>query len=126
MNILKMIRNYPLTTCLQVIIWVLCLMPIPETPLSDVKMIDKWTHMVMFGTLGLVALWEYARKKNTSPRWGKVFLLGRVMPSLTGGLVELVQRFCTGGMRSGEWLDFAADCIGALVAFLTGSAFLFL
>ncbi len=30
-----------------------------------------------------------------------------------GGLIEVLQATCTGGMRSGDWLDFAADAVGA-------------
>lgn len=37
-NILK---SYPLSVLSVVVIWVLCLIPIPETPLSDIRMIDK-------------------------------------------------------------------------------------
>lgn len=120
MNIWRLINKYPFTAGLQLVIWVLCLMPIPETPLSDVNMIDKWTHLVMFGTLGLVALTEYAHKKNTFPQPGKVFLIAFVMPTLTGGLLELLQRYCTFGVRSGEWLDFVADSLGAFIAFCIG------
>ena len=50
MFLLKKIRNYPLSSLLIVVIWVVCLIPIPETPLSDVNLIDKWTHFVMYGS----------------------------------------------------------------------------
>jgi hypothetical protein len=43
-----LIRHYPLSTTLIILIWILCLTPwIPETPLDDVSLIDKWTHLVM-------------------------------------------------------------------------------
>ena len=51
MFIAKKIKNYPLSSLLVVAIWVVCLIPIPETPLSDVNLIDKWTHFVMYGSL---------------------------------------------------------------------------
>ena len=42
------------------------------------------------------------------------------MPSLMGGLIEILQAYCTGGNRSGEWLDFLADTIGSAIAFVIG------
>jgi len=37
-----------------------------------------------------------------------------------GGLVEIVQATCTGGRRSGDWLDFAADAIGVAAGLFIG------
>lgn len=47
----KILTSYPLSVLSVAVIWVLCLIPIPETPLSDVSMIDKWTHFVLYGGL---------------------------------------------------------------------------
>ena len=108
-----MIRKYPFTLALIAVIWVLCLMPIPENPLSHVSMIDKWTHLVMYGTLCLVLWCEFthhgAGRALSIGRWLPLWLL----PVAMSGIIELVQRYCTGGMRSGEWLDFAANSLGA-------------
>ena len=62
MFIAKKIKNYPLSSLLVVAIWVVCLIPIPETPLSDVNLIDKWTHFVMYGSLTSVIWFEYVRR----------------------------------------------------------------
>ena len=106
------------------------MIPVPETPLSDVNMIDKWTHLVMFGTLGAVALAERIknRKKNASNHeqggthfsWLHTFLCAFLFAWLTGGLIELAQANLTCGIRSGEWLDFFADGIGALLGLPIG------
>lgn len=37
-----------------------------------------------------------------------------------GGLIELLQAYCTGGRRSGEWLDLLADVVGAVLAMIIG------
>lgn len=37
-----------------------------------------------------------------------------------GGLIELLQAYCTGGRRSGEWLDLLADVVGAVLATIIG------
>ena len=55
---LQLIKTYKLTTVLLIVIWVLCFMPIPETPLSHVQLIDKWTHTAMYLGLGLVIAFE--------------------------------------------------------------------
>ena len=103
-----MIRKYPLSCLLVVIIWVICLIPIPETPLSNVSFIDKWTHLVMYGTLCLVIWWEVSRQRPRNP-----LCLTWLLPVLMGELIELAQRYCTGGMRSGEWPDFLANAAEA-------------
>ena len=65
MFLVKKIRNYPLSSLLIVAIWVVCLIPVPETPLNDVNLIDKWTHFVMYGSLTSVIWFEYIRKHKT-------------------------------------------------------------
>ena len=71
------IMAYPFATCLIVGIWVVCLMPVPETPLANISLFDKWVHMTLYAT-------------------------------------------CTGGNRSGDWLDFAANSIGVVVGNVIG------
>ena len=67
MFLVKKIRNYPLSSLLIVAIWVVCLIPVPETPLNDVNLIDKWTHFVMYGSLTSVIWFEYIRRKKRQP-----------------------------------------------------------
>ncbi len=40
------------------------------------------------------------------------------LPSILGGVVELGQRYCTFGMRSGDWIDWVADIVGVLIAWV--------
>jgi VanZ family protein len=87
-------------------------MPIPEqVPLKDVPMMDKWTHFVMYGTLCLTIWIEYLKRhKKTNKK--RIFLFAIIAPILMSGIIELAQAYCTGGRRSGELLDFAANSIG--------------
>ncbi len=39
-----------------------------------------------------------------------------ILPLLMGGLIEILQANCTGGRRSGDWIDFLADSIGVILA----------
>lgn len=121
-NVLKFIGDYPLSLFLTVIIWVLCFINVPETPLENITLMDKWTHIAMYLVLGIVIFWESNRKrKRAMPpvqkmKKTKVVLWTFVLPALMGGLIEILQANCTGGRRSGDWLDFAADSIGAALA----------
>lgn len=121
-NVLKFIGDYPLSLLLTVIIWVLCFINVPETPLENITLMDKWTHIAMYLVLGIVIFWESNRKrKRAMPpvqemKKAKVVLWTFVLPALMGGLIEILQANCTGGRRSGDWLDFAADSIGATLA----------
>ena len=112
-------KTYPLTSICLVTIWILCLMPIPETPLSHVKMIDKWTHFVMFGGLTLMIWAEYSWH-HAKIRKPSVFFYGFIAPILMGGAVEIVQATCTGGRRSGDFIDFIADAIGVCLGVIIG------
>ena len=115
-----LIRQYPLSTTLIILIWILCLTPwIPETPLDDVSLIDKWTHLVMYGVLTATIWWEGRHRRNTknAKRW---YLLAFLGPVAMGGLVELAQAYLTAGHRSGDWLDFAANSLGVCLGTVVG------
>lgn len=114
------VKKYPATSFLIVVIWIICLVPIPENvPLGDVPMMDKWTHFVMYGTLCTVMWWEYLRQ-HPQKNAGKLFLLAFVAPIVMSGLIELAQAHLTGGNRSGDWLDFVANSIGVVLGNVIG------
>lgn len=110
------IRKYPLSLLICVAIWILCFIDIPETPLDNVSLIDKWTHIVMYLGLCLVLWWEYLRAHAYT--YNKVWAAigGCLLPMLMGGVIEILQAYCTGGRRSGDWIDFLADAVGVLLA----------
>jgi len=100
-------------------IWVVCMIPVPETPLSDVAFIDKWTHLTMYGVLTLIIQLEYALRQK-SINWNHLLSFGFIAPIVMGGLVELAQAYLTNGVRSGEWLDFAANSTGVVLGSIIG------
>ena len=111
---IQFVRKYPFSVFCIVLIWVLSLTPFfPETPLDNVQFIDKWTHFVMYGGTCSVIWLEYLRHHSTIA-WRKVLLLAVVGMIFLGGLMELLQAYCT-TTRSGEWLDFWADSLGVLL-----------
>ena len=116
----QFIRKYPLSTVLIAAIWVICLVPIPENPLSNISMMDKWTHIVMYFTLSMTIAWErYRNRKKTfqsKEPWTDVALYVWLLPVMMGGVVELAQSHCTAGVRNGDWLDFFANASGCTLA----------
>ena len=59
-----------------------------------------------------------AHQKGDSPLW-HAWVGAFVCPVLFSGMVELLQEYCT-TYRGGDWLDFAANTAGALIASLIG------
>ena len=116
--------SYPYTVALFAVVWYLSLGFIPEhMPLNDVKFIDKWTHIVMYGGTCTVLWWEYWRRhKHGNAR--RLLLLAWAAPIAMSGLLELLQEYCTGGRRSGEWLDLAANATGVTRAAAIGALLL--
>ncbi|MBQ0074939.1 MAG: VanZ family protein [Prevotella sp.] len=107
------------TAILTLAIWIVCLIPVPETPLDNVAFIDKWTHFVMYGTLTIVTWTEYFyhhRQGKTLPPVSIGMIRGFVWPIIMGGLIELAQHYLT-TCRSGDWLDFLCNSIGVVLGF---------
>ena len=113
------LTKYPFSCIIVIGTWILCFMTIPETPLSSVRFIDKWTHSLIYLVLGLSISLEYLHNtKQPSPKFIVVWVW--LIPIIMGGLIEILQSYCTNGNRSGEWLDFFADTIGSTIAVLIG------
>lgn len=119
------IKKYPISLFLVVAIWIICLIPIPETQLDDVPMIDKWTHFVMYGSLCSVIFAEYAYR-HFKPNIKRLAIYGVLLPIIMGGLIELAQAYCTGGNRSGDWIDWIANSIGVMIGTAIGSLVVYL
>lgn len=113
------IKQYTLSFICMVVIWILCLVPIPETPLSQINMVDKWTHIVMFGGWCTVLWLEYGLHHRVI-NMKRAIPYAIIFPILMGGLIEIVQQTCTGGNRSGDFIDFIADAIGVALGAAIG------
>lgn len=111
-----LLRKYPLTVVLYIIVIYLSFFTPPKVDLGDVRFIDKWTHIVMYaGTCGVTWI-EYLRNHNYSLQKDKLFLLAWLLPVVFSGIIELMQEYCTGGRRSGDWIDLAANAVGVSLA----------
>ncbi|SEG13272.1 VanZ like family protein [Xylanibacter ruminicola] len=115
-----LVKRYPFSDVFILAIWILSLVPFfPETPLDNVRFIDKWVHFVMYGGTFTILWIEYTVKHN-KPDYEKLFFWAWLMPIIMSGIIELLQEYCTGGHRSGDWLDFAANATGVTIAALIG------
>ena len=138
------LRRYPLTILLALAIWVVCLIPVPETPLNEISFIDKWTHFVMYAVLTLVLLYEHRKALrsnvnaatatdrsdvnaatatdrsdvNVAPAGHKKSNSSSawllLLPISQGCLVELAQAYLT-TCRSGDWFDALCNTLGVLI-----------
>ena len=113
------IIHYPLSCLAIAVIWYLCLFLDVHVHVGHVKAIDKWTHTTMYLGTGLVIWLEYLRQHKETD-WRRVTYFILLAPIAMGGLLEILQAYCTGGRRSGEWLDFAANSVGSILAFVIG------
>lgn len=130
-----LVKAYPVSAFYILMIWILCFASIPHTPLDNVSLIDKWVHIAMYGgtcaTIWLEYIRQHRLKRNTAMHivtptdkpdlnWRRLLTLAWLAPIMMSGLIELLQAYCTGGRRSGDWLDFAANSIGATLGALVG------
>lgn len=115
----RLITKYPFSALFILFIWIICLIPIPDTPMDHVRFMDKWMHIALYMALGMTLWAEYGHQHRQKKGAG-LFLVAFAFPILMGGAVEIIQATCTGGRRSGEWMDFAADGAGVLLAWIIG------
>ena len=118
----NLLTHYRFSCAFIVIIWLLCFIPIPDNPLSHVRLIDKWTHAVLYLVLGLLILTERLRTKKKTKLSSLIYWVW-LFPIAMGGIIEVLQATLTTN-RSGDWLDFLADTAGVCCAQIIGG-FLF-
>ncbi len=115
--LLHFICRYPLTLLCVVSVWYLCLFKPPGVDLGvSLVGLDKAVHVLMYLGTCSVLWWEYLRK-HKGENIPRLLLGGVVAPMLMSGVVELVQDKVG---RSADWLDFAANAAGVVLAALFG------
>lgn len=115
-----LLKDYPFSMVCIGLVWTLSLVPFfPETPLDNVDFIDKWVHLVMYGGTCMV-IWAEYYWKHSKYDYEKLFFWAWLAPVLMSGILELLQEYCTGGHRNGDWLDFLANSLGVTIAAVIG------
>lgn len=108
--------KYPFSALCVAAIWVLSLIKMPDVEVPGVELADKWVHFIMYASLCGVIWIEYMRCHKPGKYSAiKLFIVAWLLPAIMGGVLELLQAYCT-TTRSGDWLDFAANIIGVTIA----------
>ena len=68
---------------------------------------DKLLHLLMYMGLSFSLSME-----NSIAKYKKRLALVLLFPILYGGIIEIVQEYCL-VLRSGDWIDWVADIVGA-------------
>ena len=112
------IKKYPVSLVIILAVIYLSFFKPLTTDLGTIPNLDKVVHICMyFGMSGMLWL-EFLRahRRDRTPMW-HAWVGAFVCPVLFSGAVELLQAFCT-TYRGGDWLDFAANTTGAVLASL--------
>lgn len=113
------IKKYPLSLLIVAIILYLSFFTPPKTDLDEIPNIDKLIHIGMY--LGLAGmLWlEYLKSHKQTFNLKHVLIGALLCPILLSGCIEVGQEYLTEN-RSGDWMDLAANTIGAVLAAIIG------
>ncbi len=99
-----------------VIIFILCSIPgdtLPSAPLIEIPHFDKLVHFGMFFIMAVFIISEL----NYQTKWNqlKIALTTLIIAAVYGGAIEILQQnFFVN--RSGDYIDFIADSLGAAAA----------
>jgi len=98
------------------LIFILCLWPGDELPKSNIRLIDKWVHFLLFAPFCFLWLCAYPSLKPRN------LALALVAGGGTGYLVEILQRSFPSLGRSYDIMDIAADAVGSLLGVILFAA----
>ncbi len=109
-------KHYPLSILVIAAICYLSFFTPPKNEMEEIPYFDKIVHLCMYGGLTVTIWFEYLRRH---PQINRKFitLAGFAFPVLMSGVIEILQATCTSN-RSGDWLDFTANCTGVLLGCL--------
>lgn len=86
----------------------------PHVSIPSFTGADKLAHLLMYMLLSFVVLWDI-QSLRISIFWKAIIAL--VFSSIFGGFIEIIQEFFF-YPRTGDWIDWVADCIGAIIGLL--------
>lgn len=115
-HLYKVLKKYPLSIVVLVVIVYLSLFKPPQFDFRTVKHFDKIVHFVMYGGLCLVLWFEYFFT-HSRLNLRKVFLWIFVAPLAFSGGMEFAQSYLT-NYRGGDFADFVFNSIGVISAAL--------
>jgi VanZ family protein len=98
------------------LIFFLCFIPGKDLPHLNIPLVDKWTHMVLFGVFTI--LWHNTVRSNSIGL--KLILF--IAATFLGWLVEYVQGHYVQG-RSQDNMDTLVDAVGGLIGIILFSLY---
>ena len=114
----RFFRFYPLSILTVAAIVFLSLFNPSKMGLNHIDIWDKTVHCIMYAAVTIVLWFEFLINNNRLTIL-KVLLFMILLPVLLGGILELLQQYCT-PYRSGDWNDFLADIAGVAMGAVAG------
>ena len=108
---MRLIRGYWKSIVVCIGILYVSLVRDPGISLPTFVGADKWVHALMYAILGGMVCWDCMRIKMSG--W-RLWFTAIVLPMLYGGAIEVIQEQWF-APRSGEWMDWGADCAGVII-----------
>ena len=114
MDLKILLKKFFPTISIVVIILCLSLMRVsPRSDMPEVPFGDKIVHIIMYMGLMLVFYFDVYRQNLPKSSFRRSLLYGLFAFGVFGGIVELLQMYCT-TFRSGDWWDWVAGSVNML------------
>lgn len=89
----------------------------PTAAVPRFTMSDKVMHLILYLIFGLVLMIDQIWGRNKTYTKRRFLMWTVIFPIVLGGLAELTQHFFF-YPRQAEWLDWAGDVVGVLIAWV--------
>lgn len=112
------IKKYPVSLFIVAVVIYLSFFKPPKTSLEEIPNLDKIVHVCMYmGLSGMLWLEFLRNHRDGNGKMWHAWVGAFLCPILFSGCVELGQEYLT-TYRGGDWMDFAANTTGAVLASL--------
>lgn len=116
---MQIFKQYPFSILTILTIWYLSFFTPPHTQLEGINNFDKLVHVCMYAGLSSIIWIEYLIQHKQIKSYQLIIIGSLILPILMSGCIEILQSYCTDN-RSGDWMDFIANCTGVFGASLAG------
>ncbi len=101
-----------------IVLYIMCLpgSDIPSANWLSSIYFDKWVHVGVFALLVLLLCWPFYKSDFNKRERLQYFIKIAIAASIWGLTIEFIQKYFVAG-REFDLLDWAADSLGALIAF---------
>lgn len=114
------LKKYPVSIIVILIVIYLSFFKPPSVEIGmKIPYLDKIVHICMYLGISVVLWWEFLRSHKNNESLYRAWIGACLVPILFSGVVELLQEYCT-SYRGGDWMDFAANSVGAILGSLIG------